>query len=73
MTKLPQIKPTELAKVLYKLGYKSRSGKGSHVIFFREDGKYISIPMHPKPLGKGLLNKILKQLNISRDQLMEYI
>jgi len=71
MTKLPAIKPKELAKALGKLGFQSRPGKGSHVIFYRKDGKYASIPMHPQPLGKGLLHKILKQVDINPEQLRE--
>jgi len=71
MTKLPQTKPRDLAKALKRLGFHSRPAKGSHVIFYDGTGKHVSIPMHRKPLGKGLLNKILKQLDISRQQLKE--
>ena len=70
MSKLPSLRPKELAKVLLKLGFASRSGKGSHVIFFRADGKKTSIPMHPKPIGKGLLVKILRQVDVSRDEVL---
>lgn len=69
MTKLPIVKPNELAKALTKMGFKSRPGKGSHLIFYKDDGRYTSVSMHPRPLGKGLLHKILKQLDISRQQL----
>lgn len=69
MTKLPIVKPKELAKALKKMGFKSRPGKGSHVVFHHDDGRYASISIHSKPLGKGLLNKILKQLDISREEL----
>ena len=71
MTILPQIKPRDLAKALKRLGFQSRPAKGSHVIFYDGIGKHVSIPMHRKPLGKGLLSKILKQLDISRQQLKE--
>ena len=71
MTKLPVIKPKELAKALKKLGFSSRQGKGSHVVFYHKDGRYTSIPMHTKPLGRGLLHKILKQVDISQKELKE--
>lgn len=71
MTKLPQVKPRDLAKALIRLGFNSRPGKGSHVIFYDDRGRHISIPMHRKPLGRGLLHKILKQLDVSREQLKE--
>ena len=71
MTKLPQVKPRDLAKALIRLGFNSRLGKGSHVIFYGDRGRHVSIPMHRKPLGRGLLHKILKQLNVSLEQLKE--
>ena len=69
MTKLPQVKPKNIARALKKMGFQSRPGKGSHVIFYHEDGRYASIPMHTKPIGKGLLHKILKQVDISPDEI----
>ncbi len=69
MTRLPILKPIELAKALSQLGFVSRTGKGSHVVFKHPDGRYTSIPMHPHPMGKGLLSKILKQLGLTPDQL----
>lgn len=71
MSKLPQIKPKILGKALKKLGFKSRSGKGSHIIFYHSDGRYTSIPMHTKPIGTGLLHKILKQVQVSVEELKE--
>lgn len=73
MTKLPQTKPNDLAKVLKKLGFSSRHGKGSHVIFFHPDGRRTSIPMHPKPIPKGLLHAILKQTGISKEEFLNNI
>ena len=69
MTKLPVVKPRDLAKALIRLGFSSRAGKGSHIIFYDEKGRHVSIPMHRKPLGRGLLHKILKQLDVSSEQL----
>ncbi|MBU1110612.1 type II toxin-antitoxin system HicA family toxin [Patescibacteria group bacterium] len=71
MTKLPVVQPKDLARALCKLGFETRSGKGSHVIFYKPEGRRAAIPMHPKPLGKGLLHKILRQLDISREELKE--
>lgn len=73
MIKLAEVKPKNLARALVKLGFSSHPGKGSHIIFFKNDGKQTSLPMHPKPIGKGLLAKILKQLNISREEISQYL
>ncbi|KKQ42635.1 MAG: YcfA family protein [Microgenomates group bacterium GW2011_GWC1_37_8] len=73
MTKLPEVKPKKLAKALKKLGFQSRSGKGSHVVFYHKDGRYTSIPIHPKPIGKGLLHKILKQIDVSSEEIKKVL
>lgn len=73
MIKLVEVKPKDLARALVKLGFSSRPGKGSHIIFFRDAGKQTSLPMHPKPIGKGLLAKILKQIDVSREEISQYL
>jgi len=46
MPKLPQIKPKKIEKVLLKLGFVSRSGKGSHTVFSHSDGRRTVVPVH---------------------------
>jgi predicted RNA binding protein YcfA (HicA-like mRNA interferase family) len=50
MPKLPQIKPKGIGKVLTKLGFVSRSGKGSHVVFKHQDGRRTVVPGHNRPV-----------------------
>lgn len=68
MSRPPIVKPKELARALKKMGFDSRPGKGSHMIFY-DASRQALVPMHPKPLGKGLPGKIIKQLDISRAEL----
>ncbi|HAP66297.1 MAG TPA: addiction module toxin, HicA family [Nitrospinae bacterium] len=51
----------ELVKLLEKEGWFLDRIKGSHHIMIKDD-KTLSVPVHgSKDLGKGLLNKLLKQ------------
>ena len=69
MPHLPEVKPKELASVLYKLGFESRPGKGSHTIFIKGQ-IHLAVPMHPKPIGRGLLVKILKQAGVTKEEFL---
>ena len=52
MPKLPQVKPRNIEKVLSKLGFVPRSGKGSHVVFKHPDGRRTVVPGH-NPTSKN--------------------
>lgn len=66
MPKLPVINHKKLEKVLGKLGFEEIRQKGSHVFFKRlSDGKTTVVPRHNGDLGKGLLRKILNEIDLS--------
>lgn len=70
MPKLPIIKPNELVRSLKKLGFVEKRQKGSHLIMVHETkNKQITIPIHNKPLKKGTLSAILRQGEISINDL----
>lgn len=70
-SKYPIIKPNELIKVLQSLGFEYVSQKGSHRKY--SDGEHVVIiPMHDE-LAKGTLKSILKQANVSIDELLELL
>ena len=74
MPKLPQISGKELCKVLEKIGFQKIYGKGSHIRFKHIDGRRTVVPVHGnEKLGKGLLLEILKQINMSREELMKFL
>ncbi|MBU4210171.1 type II toxin-antitoxin system HicA family toxin [Patescibacteria group bacterium] len=73
MTKLPQIKPRKIEKVLIKLNFISRQGKGSHVVFKHHDGRRTVIPVHNRPVRTGTLRAILKQIEISVEDFLKLI
>ena len=67
--KLVLISGKKLCKILEKLGFEKIYGKGSHVRFRHSDGRRTVIPVHGNELlGKGLLNEILKQIELDREE-----
>ncbi len=70
MTKLPSdLKPKILIKILKKLGFVITGKRGSHVRLEHQNGRWTHVAVHPKPVPKGTLKKILRQAEISVKQL----
>ena len=73
MTKLPRnIKPEWLLKAFVKMGFEVYKGRGSHKRLKHPDGRWTQIPMHPGPVPQGTLKKILKQAQVSVEELEKY-
>lgn len=68
MPKLVPLKPRQLVKILIFLGFKKRDAKGSHVFFAHSDGRTTVIPIHNRDLSKGLLRKILNDIQLSIEE-----
>jgi predicted RNA binding protein YcfA (HicA-like mRNA interferase family) len=48
--------------------------KGSHVQMKHQDGRVVTIPVHSgKNLGKGLLLKILRDADLTKEQLIDLL
>ncbi|MGE3278366.1 MAG: type II toxin-antitoxin system HicA family toxin [Candidatus Altimarinota bacterium] len=75
MPKLPIISGKNLLKVLKKAGYIEVRKKGSHVFVEQKSSERSTvIPVHAnEDLGKGILKRILNDLEISVDELIEMI
>ncbi|OGE34003.1 hypothetical protein A3H85_01170 [Candidatus Daviesbacteria bacterium RIFCSPLOWO2_02_FULL_40_8] len=69
MPKLSPISAKALIKLLEKQGFEVVHQKGSHVRLKHADGRRTTVPMHSgENVGVGLLRKILRDTNISRDE-----
>lgn len=69
MPKLSSIRGKELISILLKQGFKRIHQKGSHVRLEHSDGRKTTVPIHPgENVGVGLLRKILRDVNLSRDE-----
>ena len=74
MTKLPRnVKGRELIKALKRLGFVVVSSRGSHRRLSQPDGRWTQVAIHPKPIPQGTLRAILKQADISIEDLLEIL
>lgn len=70
MPKISPIKPRKLIKFLEKKGFVETRQKGSHKFFRHIDGRTTVVPFHSsKLIGRGLLRKILREINIKPEDL----
>lgn len=68
MPKLVPITPNQLIKILEGLGFVSRDAEGSHVFFRHPDGRTTTVAVKSQEIGRGLLRKILHDVELSRDE-----
>ena len=75
MPKLPQIKGGRLVSALRKRGWYVDRTRGSHVIMRNEErpGIKVTVPIHGKPIKPGTLNNIVKQAELSIEELKELL
>lgn len=72
--KLPLLNPKELIKILKKLGFEIIRQRGSHVYLKHKDGRCTVVPVHTRrEIGRGLLKRILNEIEISREKFLKLI
>jgi len=72
MSKLPCISPEKLARILEKCGFELERISGSHHFYHnRKTKKSTVVPFHSRDVPKGLLNEILKEAGISREEFFD--
>lgn len=73
MSNLPSFDGQTLIKILRKFGFEVIRIKGSHHFLRHEDGRSTVIPVHGKEaIGIGLFHKILKDCEISVEELLKF-
>lgn len=65
MSKLALIKPKKFIKILKKLGFKEKDAEGAHLFFKHHDGRTTVISIHNKEISRGLLRKILNDIQLT--------
>ncbi|WP_390457839.1 type II toxin-antitoxin system HicA family toxin [Planctomicrobium piriforme] len=72
---LPVLKPRELIRALEKAGFRVvRKSAGSHWQLAHDDGRRTTVPVHKgRDIGPGLLRKILRDTELTIDQLKQLI
>ena len=74
MTQYPSLQGKQLVKILKKKKFSVIRVKGSHNFLRHSDGRCTVIPVHSgETIGPGLLSKILRDCEITRDDLLKLI
>ncbi len=72
--KLPtDVKPKNLLQGLKKKGYLETNKVGSHIHLHHPDCHRTQVAVHPKPVSKGTLKAILRQTELTIEQLRELL
>lgn len=70
MPRLPVISGKEIIRVFIKIGYRVVRQRGSHIRLHHPKKDPLTVPNH-KVLAKGLLRKLLRDSEISTEELIE--
>jgi predicted RNA binding protein YcfA (HicA-like mRNA interferase family) len=74
MSQFPSITGSDLIKALSRIGFSVVRIKGSHHRIEHADGRKTTIPVHGKEtLGPGILLKILRDIDLTRDDLLNLL
>ncbi len=68
---MPELIPCtyrKIRKILLKLGFRERDATGSHVFFGHDDGRTTVAPRRSREFSKGLLKKILNDIQVSVEE-----
>ena len=74
MPKFPSVTPRKLIQIIKHLGFKLDHTTGSHFIFYNSKTKRRAVvPYHLKDLPKGTLTSILRDAEIGRKELKDFL
>jgi predicted RNA binding protein YcfA (HicA-like mRNA interferase family) len=71
LSKLRPVNADKVVKALSRIGFQTIRQHGSHRVMKHPDGRVTVVPMHnAEELGRGILRKIAKDAQISKEELM---
>ena len=74
MTSFPSLTGKDLLLALKKAGFSVVRVKGSHHFVQHPDGRSTVVPVHAaESVGPGLISKILRDCELSREQLQKFL
>ena len=71
MSRLNIITSKDMVKILKKLGFEEIRQRGSYKIFRHKNGRITVVPFHGEDLGRGLIRKILNDIEITVNEYEE--
>jgi predicted RNA binding protein YcfA (HicA-like mRNA interferase family) len=72
MTKLPGVKPREVAAVLLRAGFEYVRQRGSHRIYVK-GSVGVTVPWHTKDLRRGTLRQIIRQAGLTSEEFVRLL
>ena len=70
--KLPSFNARQVISILMRRGFALDRQSGSHAVFIHPDGRRTTVPVHDKrDLGKGILHQIMRDAELTVDDLMK--
>lgn len=73
MSKLPQVSGPDVVRALQKLGFTVRRQHGSHIIMRRDDPFAQTVVPNHRQIDRGTLRAILRQTEITADELIKLL
>ena len=74
MPRIPRLRGKELIAALKRAGFVILRIRGSHHFLQHPDGRRTVVPVHAgEIIGPGLLNKILKDAELTPDELIDLL
>jgi predicted RNA binding protein YcfA (HicA-like mRNA interferase family) len=74
MTRLPRVTGRQVIAALCKTGFRLIRVKGSHHFLRHPDGRSTVVPIHRgEVIGPGLMSKILRDCEMTRDELVKLL
>jgi len=74
MSRLPRLTGSEVVCALQKAHFEIVRQRGSHVYMRHADGRATVVPVHKgEDLGSGILSKILRDVDLSRQELRKLL
>ena len=74
MGDFPALTGKDLIKALHRMGFETIRIRGSHHYLRHPDGRCTVVPVHRgETIGTGLLSKILRDCEIDKSELRQYL
>lgn len=73
MSKLPNLKPREVVKILLNAGFMEDIGKSAHRTYrHTSKRKYTTVSFHPGTIPQGTLRAIIRQSGMTTDEFLSF-
>ena len=72
MSKIPHLKPDRVIRAIKRAGFEVKEG-ARHTVVIRNDQIIIMVPRGSKPIKKGTLTGIIKDLGMTLEEFKSYL